>query len=118
MDKRTDVWAFGCVLFEMLTGHMAFGADTHSDTVAAILGREPNWEELPSAAPSGLIGLLGRCLRKDHARRQRDLGDVSIKLGELRDLPVADNEPSRREARPRATRSLPSHGPWQLSASR
>ena len=106
VDKRTDMWAFGCVLFEMLSGQRAFGADTHSDTVAAILGRDPNWQELPSAAPSGLTGLLRRCLHKDHARRQRDLGDVSIELEELRDLPDADKEPSHRNARPRTTRPL------------
>ena len=106
VDKRTDVWAFGCVLFEMLTGLRAFGADTHSDTVAAILGRDPHWLALPSAAPSGLAGLLRRCLRKDHARRQRDLGDVSIELEELRDLRQADQAPWHRDVQPRAPRSL------------
>ena len=106
VDKRTDVWAFGCVLFEMLTGRRAFGADTHSDTMAAILGQEPNWRELPSAAAPGLTGLLRRCLRKDHARRQRDLGDVSIELEELRHLPDVKEDPSHGEARARPPRFL------------
>ena len=106
LDKRTDVWAFGCVLFEMLTGHRAFGADTHSDTVSAILGQDPNWQALPSAAPSGLTGLLLRCLRKDHARRQRDLGDASIELEELSRLPDAAEASARGDARPGATRHL------------
>ena len=114
VDKRTDVWAFGCVLFEMLAGLRAFGADTHSDTVAAILGRDPHWLALPSAAPSGLTGLLRRCLRKDHARRQRDLGDVSIELEELRDLRQADQAPSHWEEQRRAPRLLPLA--WTIAA--
>ena len=105
LDKRTDVWAFGCVLYEMLTGQRVYGADTHSDTVAAILGQEPNWRELPPAA-SGLTGLLRRCLRKDHARRQRDLGDVSIELGELRHHPDGGAEPSSGDGPPQASHSL------------
>ena len=101
LDKRTDIWSFGCVLYEMLTDRMAFGGDTHSDTMAAILEREPNWQALPSAASSALTGLLRRCLRKDHARRQRDLGDVSLELEELCSQRQADEEPSYREAQAR-----------------
>ncbi len=100
VDKRADIWAFGCVLYEMLTGRSAFGADTHSDTVAAILQRDPNWQELPSAAPPGLTRLLRRCLQKDHARRQRDLGDVSIELEELRHPPDADQATARHAVPP------------------
>ena len=114
VDKRTDVWAFGCVLFEMLTGLRAFGADTHSDTIAAILRRDPHWLALPPGVPSGLTGLLRRCLRKDHARRQRHLGDVSIELEELCDPRQADQAPSHWEAQRRAPRLLPLA--WTIAA--
>src|SRR5437667_278992 len=64
-DRRTDIWAFGCVLFEMLTGKRAFAGATFSDTVAAILDRDPDWSALPPDAPPTLIRLLRRCLQKE-----------------------------------------------------
>ena len=80
VDKRTDVWAFGCVLFELLTAQRAFSGETLSDTIAAILGHEPNWTALPSTTPEGLGRLLHRCLEKDLKCRLRDLGDARIDL--------------------------------------
>ena len=69
VDKRTDIWAFGCVLFEMLTGRGAFARDTLSDTIAAVIEREPDWNTLPAAVPPAVRRLLMRCLEKDPKRR-------------------------------------------------
>jgi Tol biopolymer transport system component len=76
VDKRADIWAFGCVLFEMLTGHRAFGGETTSDTIVAILEREPDWNALPAGTPASLNRLLQRCLDKDPKRRLRDIADA------------------------------------------
>ncbi|HEU4401321.1 MAG TPA: protein kinase, partial [Candidatus Polarisedimenticolia bacterium] len=76
VDKRADIWAFGCVLYEALTGRQAFEGETLSDTLAAILKSEPDWEALPSDAGSRLRELLKRCLRKDPGQRLRDIGDA------------------------------------------
>jgi eukaryotic-like serine/threonine-protein kinase len=76
VDKRADIWAFGCVIFEVLTGSPAFGGPTVSDTVAAVLEHEPNWQKLPATVPSNLRHLLERCLHKDMRRRLRDIGDA------------------------------------------
>jgi len=80
VDKRTDVWAFGCVLYEMLTGRLAFAGETVSDTIAAVLGREPDWDALPDETSPGLRRLLQRCLDKDPRRRLRDIADARIEL--------------------------------------
>jgi eukaryotic-like serine/threonine-protein kinase len=80
VDKRTDVWAFGCVLFEMLTGRRAFSGETSSDTIAAILERQPDWTQLPSSTPPATRRLLRRCLEKDPRRRLRDIADVHAEL--------------------------------------
>ena len=80
VDKRTDIWAFGCVLYEMLTGRLAFPGDTVSDTIAGILQREPDWTALPAAVPPAIRRLLHRCLVKDLKHRLRDIGDVRIEL--------------------------------------
>jgi Tol biopolymer transport system component len=80
VDKRTDIWAFGCVLYEMLTGRFAFPGDTVSDTIAAILEREPDWSALPAATPASVRRLLLRCLAKNVKQRLRDAGDIRIEL--------------------------------------
>ena len=84
VDKRTDIWAFGCVLYEMLSGRAAFAAETISDTIAKVLEREPNWQALPGATPLTIRRLLHHCLEKDSRQRLRDIGDVQF---ELQDAP-------------------------------
>lgn len=80
VDKRTDLWAFGCVLYEMLTGRPAFPGDTVSGTVAGILERDPDWRALPAATPSNVVRLLRRCLDKDPKRRLHDIADARIEI--------------------------------------
>jgi serine/threonine protein kinase len=80
VDKRTDIWAFGCVLYEMLTGRAPFKGETVSDTLVAILEREPDWRALPGATPPRIRELLRRCLEKDPKRRLRDIADAVIEL--------------------------------------
>ncbi len=94
VDKRTDIWAFGCVLFEMLSGRTTFAGDTISDTIAAILEREPVWDTLPRATPVALHRLLRRCLEKDPRQRLRDIGDARIELEEAQARPGQDAVPS------------------------
>ncbi|HEX7796645.1 MAG TPA: protein kinase [Vicinamibacterales bacterium] len=83
VDTQTDVWAFGCVLFEMLTGRPAFGRATVTDTLAAIVHESPDFERLPSTLPPALVRMLKRCLEKDPARRFHDIADVSIELEDI-----------------------------------
>jgi Tol biopolymer transport system component len=82
VDKRTDIWAFGCVLFEMLTRRPAFRGETSPDTVAAILEHEPDWSALPAQTPPSVRRLLQRCLEKDAKRRLRDIGDARLEIEE------------------------------------
>ena len=82
VDKRTDIWAFGCVLYEMLTARPAFRGETVSDTIAAILEREPDWSALPAQTPLSIRRLLQRCLEKDPKRRLRDIGDARLEIEE------------------------------------
>jgi eukaryotic-like serine/threonine-protein kinase len=96
VDKRTDIWAFGCVLFEMLSGKRPFDGATVSDTLACILEHEPDWAMLPAATPGAVRTLLRRCLEKEPARRLRDIGDVGIELDDLtrRDTGDAPGDPA------------------------
>jgi serine/threonine protein kinase len=97
VDKRTDIWAFGCVLYEMLTGRAAFGGETITDTLAGILEREPSWETLPPGVPSGVRSLLRRCLQKDGRRRLHDIADARLDIDDL-DPPEHDrSRPARME---------------------
>ena len=83
VDKRTDVWAFGCVLFEMLTGKRAFEGETVSDTLAAILKEDPNWAALPEQTPAAVRKILRRCLQRDAKLRLHDIADARLDLEEL-----------------------------------
>lgn len=90
VDKRTDIWSFGCVLFEMLTGRAAFDGETNSDIISAVLQLEPDWSALPQSTPAGVTRLLKRCLEKEPRRRLRDAGDLRAELEEhLRMGPIA-----------------------------
>ena len=79
-DKRSDIWAFGVVLFEMLSGNRPFEGETVSDALAAVLRAEPDWTRLPVDTPSRLRWLLRQCLEKDPRRRLRDIGDARLQL--------------------------------------
>jgi eukaryotic-like serine/threonine-protein kinase len=83
VDARTDVWAFGCVLYEMMTGRQAFGGATTSDTIAKILERDPDWQALPPATPPGIRKLLNRCLEKDPRRRLHAIADATFEIDEV-----------------------------------
>jgi Tol biopolymer transport system component len=96
VDKRTDIWSFGCVLYECLTGRQIFAGDTVSDLIARILEREPDWEALPSRTPSRIRSLLRRCLEKDVKRRLRDIGDARIEIDDV--INVGASSPSAAQA--------------------
>ena len=83
VDKRADIWAFGAVLFEMLTGRACFTGDTVTDVLAAVVKTEPDWSALPADTPPRLRGLLRRCLAKDRKQRLHDVGDARIELTEI-----------------------------------
>jgi eukaryotic-like serine/threonine-protein kinase len=106
VDKRTDIWAFGCVLFEMLTGGQAFAqGDTVSDAIAAILATAPNWSALPSRTPAAIRRLLRRCLQKDPRERLHDIGDARLELKESVGDPN-ESEATVREAKHFTLRNL------------
>ena len=90
VDRRVDVWAFGCVLFECLTGKRVFTGESLSDVLAAVLHDEPRLEELPAATPRRVRGLIARCLIKDPRERLRDIGDARIEIGRAQAGDVED----------------------------
>jgi serine/threonine-protein kinase len=92
VDKRADIWAFGCVLYEMLTGRRAFNGDDISTTLAAVLKTDPDWSALPLATPPSVRRLLGRCLLKDPKDRLRDVGEARFAIDRL--LTSVDDEPA------------------------
>jgi len=99
VDRRTDVWAFGCVLYEMLTGRRAFAADTTADTIAAVIERDVDWGAVPSEVPPAVIRLLRRCLQRDPKQRLHDIGDARL---ELEDAVTVPDAPDARRDRYRA----------------
>ena len=88
VDRRTDVWAFGCVLFEMLSGGRAFAGPTITDTFAAIHGQDPDWSLLPDNTPPRIRSMLWRCLEKDPDRRLHHVADARV---EIDDAPLTIN---------------------------
>jgi Tol biopolymer transport system component len=99
IDKRTDIWAFGCVLYEMLTGRRPFAGETVSDLIVAILDREPDWALLPDGVPPSVVTLLKRCLDRNTKRRLRDIGDARIEIDDAIARPNVRGTPARESAR-------------------
>ena len=103
VDRRADIWAFGCVLFEMLTGKRPFGGDDVTDTIASIVKDEPEWRLLPANLPPAIVSLLHRCLQKDARRRLRDIGDARVDIADVIEgkgpsgpvVPVSPARPAR-----------------------
>ena len=92
VDRRTDIWAIGCVLYEMLTGQRAFEGETVTDVLSAVLRAEPDWSRVPAATPPAMTTLLRRCLRKDTRQRLADASTIRL---EIDDAPAAAATPSR-----------------------
>lgn len=88
VDRRTDIWAYGCVLYELLTGYRPFDGESPTDVLAAILKEEPALDRLPPDVPREVRTLIGRCLRKDPAERLRDAGDAALLLREAAEAGV------------------------------
>jgi serine/threonine-protein kinase len=97
VDRRVDIWAFGCVLFEMLTGTRAFPGDDVTEVLARIIEREPAWSSLPAATPPHIRSLLRRSLDKDPKRRLRDIGEARVALTEpaSEEAPLVESRPPR-----------------------
>ena len=104
VDKETDIWAFGCVVYELLAGRSAFGRETVTDTVAAILKEEPEWGKLPQSTPENVGCLLRRCLQKEVNCRLQDIGDARIELEEA--LGIRESTRPARASAPSGKRPL------------
>ena len=88
VDRRTDVWAFGCCLYECLVGKPAFSEPSTAETLSAVLRQDPDWERLPADTPPSIRLLLRKCLRRDPRRRLRDIGDARVELEDAPDYPL------------------------------
>jgi len=105
VDKRGDIWSFGCVLFEMLSGERAFGGESSSDVIAKVIEREPDFAALPAELPFTVRRLLQRCLEKDRRRRLRDIGDARLELLDALENPGGEPTASGAFAARAASRS-------------
>jgi len=114
-DKRSDIWAFGCVLHEMLTGKRAFDGEDVSDTLANVLKSAPDWSALPAATPAAIHRLLRRCLDKDRTRRLHDIADARLEIDDVLANPVDGPMPVRET---RADRRIYARVlPWAVAAA-
>jgi hypothetical protein len=106
LDRRADVWAFGCVLFEMLAGRQPFKGDSINDLLAAVVSEEPDWTALPPTTPPGVQRLIRRCLKKDPRQRLHDIADAKLDLEEALSEPAVIATVAR-TATPAWRRALP-----------
>ena len=111
VDKRTDIWAFACCLFEALTGKKVFEGETVTDIIAAVVKNEPAWEWLPESTPRAIAHLLKRCLEKDGRQRLRDVGEARIAMGKTSSDPEAPSAVAVPYTRPLSVPSTP----WVLA---
>ena len=106
IDKRTDLWAFGCCLYETLTGRKVFSEETVTDTISAVVRAEPDWSKV-SDIPARIQTLLHRCLRKNAEKRLRDIGDARLELEDALDEPIPESVA--------APSGAPAAGRWMLA---
>jgi Tol biopolymer transport system component len=112
VDRRADIWAFGCVLYELLTGEQAFQGEGITDILAAVVRAEPDWNRLPSGTPRKIRDLLGRCLQKDKTLRMQAAGDLRIEIHEALTTPV----PAEPVAAKRKSPLNHIHTAWSVAA--
>jgi serine/threonine protein kinase len=105
VDKRTDIWAFGCVLYEMLTGTPAFVGDGVAEVLANVIKTEPEWNALPADTPAALRLCLRRCLQKDLRQRFHDIADVRLAIEGAFEQPAGASDESQRASRPYVRRA-------------
>jgi serine/threonine-protein kinase len=120
LDRRTEIWAFGCVLYEMLTGRAPFAGDTISDTFAAILEREPDWTALPATVPAAVRTLIGRCLERDVRQRVANISVAQFVFDDLTDVasaPAPGSSAASASRPPRWRRMAILSGTWLVGAA-
>ncbi len=108
VDRRADIWAFGCVLYELLTGKRAFAGEDVPDILGAIIKSEPDWARLPAATPARIRTLLQRCLAKDRTQRLQHIGDARLEL--------VDVAAGRERGEAKSSPTPPARLPWALAA--
>jgi Tol biopolymer transport system component len=113
VDKRADIWAFGCLLFEMLSGRPAFARDTIADTLVVVLDRGPDWSVLPASTPGSLTRLLRRCFEPDPSRRLRDIADARADIEDSAERTIAAAKNGSTVQRSRLMRAVP----WVIAAA-
>ena len=109
VDRRADIWSFGCIVYEMLTGQRLFTGETATDVIGAVVHKEPELDELPSKVPAQIRRLLERCLQKDVNRRLQSIGDARIALQEWIENPEAETV--------EVVSARPGWMPWAVAAA-
>ena len=117
VDRRADIWALGCVLYEMLAGRRAFEGETISDVLASVIKSEPDWSALPAETPPAMRKLLRRCLQKDPRQRLHDMGDVRLAIEETLSGADVDGDSGGTVAEPKRATLLRRSLPWALGAT-
>src|SRR5262249_1213775 len=117
VDRRADIWAFGVVVYEMLTGRTMFSGETASETMAQVIMKEADWDALPASTPSRLRDLLRRCLTKEPRMRLRDIGDARIAIEETIAMPSAEASSSTSTLSSRPVAAFARVLPWVLAVA-